>query len=93
MGFKVDDKKLKRAGLDYWHFLDITYYKSLDDFFERTKGGKYYYFSTKAPQKHTDISYPDGCYILFGKETAVKKQRACLNGFCMIIQKQQFVFR
>ena len=69
MGFKVDDKKLKRAGLDYWHFLDITYYKGLDDFFERTKGGKYYYFSTKAPQKHTDISYPDGCYILFGKET------------------------
>lgn len=69
MGFKVDDKKLKRAGLDYWHFLDITYYKSLDDFFERTKGGKCYYFSTKAPQKHTDISYPDGCYILFGKET------------------------
>ena len=69
MGFKVDDKKLKRAGLDYWHFLDITYYKSLDDFFERTKGGEYYYFSTKAPQKHTDISYPDGCYILFGKET------------------------
>ena len=69
MGFKVDDKKLKRSGLDYWHFLDITYYKSLDDFFERTKGGIYYYFSTKAPQKHTDISYPDGCYILFGKET------------------------
>ncbi len=51
MGFKVDDKKLKRAGLDYWHFLDITYYKSLDDFFERTKGGKYYYFSTKSSAK------------------------------------------
>ena len=42
MGFKVDDKKLKRAGLDYWHLLDITYYSSLDDFLEKTNGGKYF---------------------------------------------------
>lgn len=69
MGFAIDDRKLKRAGLDYWYLLDITYYENLDDFFERTKGGTYYYFSTKAPQKHTDIAYPDGCYIVFGKET------------------------
>lgn len=69
MGFAIDDKKLKRAGLDYWYLLDITYYENLDDFFERTKGGKYYYFSTKAPKKHTDIKYPDECYIVFGKET------------------------
>ncbi len=69
MGFAIDDKKLKRAGLDYWYLLDITYYENLDDFFERTKGGTYYYFSTKAPQKHTDIAYPNGCYIVFGKET------------------------
>lgn len=69
MGFKIDDKKLKRAGLDYWHLLDITIYSSIDDFFERTKGGKYFFFSTKAPHKHTDIEYPDNCYLLFGKET------------------------
>ena len=70
MGFRVDDAKLKRAGLDYWHLLDITYYESLDDFFEKNKGGKFFYFSTKAVHTHSDISYPDGCYIVFGKETA-----------------------
>lgn len=69
MGFTIDDKKLKRAGLDYWHLLDITYYDSLSEFFEKNQGN-FYYFSTKAPQKHTDISYPDNCYLLFGKETA-----------------------
>ena len=47
MGFEPDDKKLKRAGLDYWHLLDITYYENIDDFFEKTKGGKYFFFSTK----------------------------------------------
>lgn len=69
MGFKIDDKKLKRAGLDYWHLLDITYYSSLDDFFEKNKGGKFYYFSTKAPHVYSDIEYPDGAYLVFGKET------------------------
>ena len=68
-GFSIDDKHLKRAGLDYWHLLDITYYENLDDFFEKTKGGKYYYFSTKALHRHTDAVYEDNCYLLFGKET------------------------
>ena len=48
MGFRVDDAKLKRAGLDYWHLLDITYYENLDDFFEKNKDGNFFYFSTKA---------------------------------------------
>lgn len=69
LGFEINDKYLKRAGLDYWHLLDITYYENLDDFFEKTKGGKYFYYSTKALHRHTDITYPDGCYLLFGKET------------------------
>ncbi len=69
MGFAIDDKKLKRAGLDYWYLLDITYYEGLDDFFSKNPDGRFYYFSTKAPQKHTDIEYPDNCYIVFGKET------------------------
>ena len=69
MGFEVDDRKLKRAGLDYWHLLDITYYKSLDDFFEKTKGGQYFFFSTKGTHRHSDVEYPDNCYLLFGKET------------------------
>lgn len=69
MGFKIDDKKLKRAGLDYWDLLDIIYYNSLDEFFSKNQG-EYFYFSTKAPKKHTDIEYPNNCYLFFGKETA-----------------------
>lgn len=68
MGFKIDDKKLKRAGLDYWHLLDITYYKNLDDFFEKNNG-EYFYFSTKAKNKYCEINYPDNAYLFFGKET------------------------
>ena len=70
MGFKVDDKKLKRAGLDYWYLLDITYYDSQDAFFAAHKGEAFYYFSTKAPQRHTDVVYPDKVFLVFGKETA-----------------------
>ncbi len=69
LGFEINDKHLKRAGLDYWHFLDITYYDNLDDFFEKTKGGKYFYFSTKGTYRHSDVEYPDNSYLLFGKET------------------------
>lgn len=68
MGFKADDKKLKRAGLDYWHFLDITYYESSAEFFEKNSG-PFFYFTTKARQVHSEVDYPDGCYIVFGKET------------------------
>ena len=68
MGFTVDDKKLKRAGLDYWKYLDITYYDSLADFFEKNDG-TYFYFTTKGRQTHSAVNYPDNCYLLFGKET------------------------
>ena len=70
MGFKVDDKKLKRAGLDYWYLLDITYYNSTEEFFAKHPGGAFYYFSTKAKQKHTDVKYPEEVFLVFGKETA-----------------------
>ena len=69
MGFAIDDKKLKHAGLDYWHYLDITYYDGLADFFARNNG-PYYYFTTKAPQRYTDVQYPDGAYLVFGREDA-----------------------
>lgn len=69
MGFKIDDKKLKRAGLDYWYLLDITYYKDIDDFFERNKDGNFFYFSTKADKTYADVEYPDNAYLVFGKET------------------------
>ena len=68
MGFKIDDKKLKRAGLDYWHLLDITYYKNLEDFFDKNNGS-YFYFSTKAKHRYSDVEYPDNTFLFFGKET------------------------
>ena len=68
-GFKLDDKKMKRAGLDYWHLLDIHYYKDLDDFFSKN-AGPFFYFSTKAQHIHSEVTYPDGAYLVFGKETA-----------------------
>ena len=67
MGFSIDDRKLKRAGLDYWHLLDISYYDNLADFFAKNKG-ECYFFSTKAPRRYTDVAYPDGCYLVFGAE-------------------------
>ncbi len=70
MGFKIDDKKLKRAGLDYWHFLDIRYYDSTEDFFEKNKGGEFFYFTTKALLRHSDVKYPDNAYLVFGREDA-----------------------
>ena len=69
MGFEVDDKKLKRAGLDYWYLLDITYYDNLADFFEKNPDGEFFYFTTKALNKHTDVQYPHKVYLVFGKET------------------------
>ena len=70
MGFRVDNAKLKRAGLDYWHLLDITYYENLNDFFEKNIDGNFYYFSTKATNIYSGVEYPDYCYLVFGKETA-----------------------
>lgn len=69
LGFEIDDKKLKRAGLDYWHLLDITYYDSLDDFMEKHKNDNLFYYTTKAPRAYTEVDFPDDVYFLFGKET------------------------
>lgn len=70
MGFEPSDKELKRAGLDYWHFLDITYYESLAEFLEKTKGEKLYFFTTKGQHVYSDVSYPDNAYLVFGREDA-----------------------
>ena len=69
MGFAIDDRKLKRAGLDYWHLLDLTYYEGLDDFFERNSGGSFFFFSTKGTHRYSDVEFPDNSFLLFGKET------------------------
>lgn len=70
MGFEVDDKKLKRAGLDYWHQLDITYYDGIDDFKSKNPDAVIYYFSTKAQKKYTDVNYPGRVFLMFGREDA-----------------------
>lgn len=69
LGFTVDDKKLKRAGLDYWNLLDITYYDGLEDFYGRHPGASVYYFTTKAQHLYTEVEYPDPVFLMFGKET------------------------
>lgn len=69
MGFQIDNKRLKRAGLDYWHFLDISYYDDIEDFLSKTNG-KCFFFTTKALNRYTDVKYPDECYIIFGREDA-----------------------
>ena len=79
MGFRVDDAKLKRAGLDYWHLLDITYYDSLNDFFDKNSDGAFFYFSTKARRIYSDVNYPDGAYLVFGKETAGLPEKLLFN--------------
>jgi tRNA (cytidine/uridine-2'-O-)-methyltransferase len=69
MGFAIDDKKLKRAGLDYWYLLDLTYYENMDDFFEKNPDGNYFFFTTKAQHTHSDVTYTDKSFLIFGKET------------------------
>lgn len=68
-GFEINDKHLKRAGLDYWQYLDITYYENQAEFFEKNKGKQFFFFTTKALHRHSDVEYPDGAYLVFGKET------------------------
>ncbi|MCI5970663.1 MAG: tRNA (uridine(34)/cytosine(34)/5-carboxymethylaminomethyluridine(34)-2'-O)-methyltransferase TrmL [Oscillospiraceae bacterium] len=69
MGFEITDAKLKRAGLDYWHFLGVKYYENTDEFFAANKGGRFFYSTTKAVNNYCDMEYRDGDFILFGKET------------------------
>ncbi len=69
MGFKLEDKKLRHAGLDYWPYLTLSTYTNLSEFFEKNQGN-FFFFSTKAQNRYTDVSYPDQCYLLFGKESA-----------------------
>ena len=69
-GFDLDDKHLKRAGLDYWKYLDLTIYEDLDDFFEKNKDINFYLATTKTHNIYSDVKFKDGDFIFFGKETA-----------------------
>ncbi|GGW71764.1 tRNA (cytidine/uridine-2'-O-)-methyltransferase [Winogradskyella epiphytica] len=68
-GFEIDDKRLKRAGLDYWQHLDVVYYDNIDDFFQRNKTAKMVFLSSHGTQSHWDIKFQDELFIVFGKES------------------------
>lgn len=70
LGFEINNKHLKRAGLDYWQYLGVQKYKNIDEFYEKNKGGSFFYFTTKAPKGFSQVEYPDNCYLIFGKESA-----------------------
>ena len=70
LGFQINEKQLKRAGLDYWDKLDVTIYDDFNDFLEKNPGAKIYMATTKSKQKYTDVNYEEDAYIMFGKESA-----------------------
>lgn len=70
LGFKLNEKAIKRAGLDYWDKLDVTVYCDFQDFLDKNPGAKIYMATTKAPKVYTEVSYDPDCYIMFGKESA-----------------------
>lgn len=79
MGFKINEKSVKRAGLDYWDKLDVVIYDSYDDFVEKNPNAKIYYATTKAPQSYDEVSYEEDCYIMFGKESAGIPENILVN--------------
>lgn len=69
LGFDISDRAVKRAGLDYWHLVDVRVYENLDDFFEKNGDVPLWCLSTKSPQDYSVASFRDGDYLFFGKET------------------------
>ena len=70
LGFRLNEKEIKRAGMDYWKDLDVTTYLDYADFLRRNPGAKIYYATTKAPQTYTEVHYEEDCFLMFGKESA-----------------------
>ena len=70
LGFKLSEKALKRAGMDYWNDLDVTTYIDYADFLKKNPGAKIYMATTKAKKVYTEAAYEPDCYIMFGKESA-----------------------
>ncbi|MUU79711.1 tRNA (cytidine(34)-2'-O)-methyltransferase [Winogradskyella endarachnes] len=68
-GFEIDDKRLKRAGLDYWQHLEVIYYNNIDDFFKTNENAKMVFLSSHGTQSHWDIQFEDNLFLVFGKES------------------------
>lgn len=69
LGFDISDKAVKRAGLDYWHLVDVRVYDNLEDFFAKNQVKQMWCMSTKAPRTYVEAQFADGCFLFFGKET------------------------
>ena len=69
LGFDISDKAVKRAGLDYWHLVEVYDYENLEEFFRKNNVRQMWCLSTKAPRSYAEAAYEDGCYLFFGKET------------------------
>ena len=70
LGFDISDRAVKRAGLDYWHMVDIQVYENLEDFFEKNPQPELWLATTKAPRDYTQAEFKEDCWLMFGKETA-----------------------
>ena len=86
LGFEVSDRYLKRAGLDYWHLVNITYHDSFEELQAAYPDGRFFYFTTKGRHRHSDVSFKDGDFLVFGKETKglpetllMKHENECLR--------------
>lgn len=69
MGFEISDRTLKRAGLDYWDKLDVTYYENYEEFMRQNEGGRKFYFSSHAQKSYAEVEYQSGDYLIFGRES------------------------
>ena len=70
LGFRLNEKSIKRAGMDYWEHLDVTRYINFEDFLEKNPGAKIYMATTKGQHVYTEVNFEPDCYIMFGKESA-----------------------
>lgn len=70
LGFRLDEKEIRRAGLDYWQHLDLTVYENYEDFLNMNPGAKIYMATTKAQKSYTHVAYEPDCFLMFGKESA-----------------------
>lgn len=79
LGFRLDEKSIKRAGMDYWEHLDVTRYLDFDDFLEKNPGAKIYMATTKGLNVYTDVEYEPDCYLMFGKESGGIPEEILVN--------------
>lgn len=79
LGFSLDEKQLKRAGMDYWHKLDVAVYLNVDDFLQKNPDAHIYMATTKSRKTYDKVNYEPDCYIMFGKESAGIPEEILVN--------------